>query len=128
MVGTDPVDIIQLGPGDAPAGLVLSTEAHWNQNEADWRFFLTRGTVFGVRDHDRHLVATAALLPYTLGSRPDWSTPASTPRPGSASPAGSTRRLMAPGSMARWALRRRCSCGGCVWRTHRRRRPNRPSH
>ena len=37
-------------PDDAPAGLVLSAEAHWNQNEADWRFFLTKGTVFGVRD------------------------------------------------------------------------------
>src|SRR6202022_4074973 len=44
--------------------LVLSTEAHWNQNEADWRFFLTKGIVFGVRDHDHRLVATAALLPY----------------------------------------------------------------
>ena len=32
------------------AGLALSTEAHWNQNEADWRFFLSKGTVFGVRD------------------------------------------------------------------------------
>ncbi len=28
---------------DARAGLALSTEAHWNQNEADWRFFLSRG-------------------------------------------------------------------------------------
>jgi GNAT superfamily N-acetyltransferase len=59
--------IVELGPDDAPAGLALSTEAHWNQNEADWRFFLTNGTVFGVRD-DRHLVASAALLPYTSGN------------------------------------------------------------
>ena len=60
--------ISQLGPGDAAGGLLLSTEAHWNQNEADWRFFLTRGTVFGVRDKDAHLVASAALLPYASGN------------------------------------------------------------
>ena len=65
MADTDQVAIIRLGPDDALAGLALSTEAHWNQNEADWRFFLTKGTVFGVRDNDGHLIATAALLPYT---------------------------------------------------------------
>jgi len=43
----------------------LSSEAHWNQNEADWRFFLSKGMVFGMRDRERRLVATAALLPYT---------------------------------------------------------------
>jgi GNAT superfamily N-acetyltransferase len=56
-----------LGVDDSRESLPLSEEAHWNQNEADWRFFLTRGTVFGVRDGD-HLIATAALLPYTLGN------------------------------------------------------------
>jgi len=64
MADTDHIAIDQLGPDDAAAGLVLSTEAHWNQNEVDWRFFLTRGIVFGVRDNDRRLVASAALLPY----------------------------------------------------------------
>ena len=44
---------------------MLSTEAHWNQNEADWRFFLSKGIVFGMRDRKGNLVATAALLPYT---------------------------------------------------------------
>jgi len=68
MAGTDAVAIVQLGPADAPAGLALSTEAHWNQNEADWRFFLTEGTVFGVRDGSGDVVATAALLPYTSGN------------------------------------------------------------
>jgi GNAT superfamily N-acetyltransferase len=67
MAATDHMAIVELGPDDALAGLALSTEAHWNQNEADWRFFLTNGTVFGVRDHDGHLVASAALLPYTSG-------------------------------------------------------------
>src|ERR1700736_2286248 len=64
MADIDHIAIVQLDIRDAASGLVLSTEAHWNQNEADWRFFLTKGIVFGVRDHDHRLVATAALLPY----------------------------------------------------------------
>ena len=43
MAATEPIDIVELGVGDAQAGLVLSTEAGWNQNEADWRFFLEPG-------------------------------------------------------------------------------------
>ena len=61
------IALAELGVGDAPAGLLLSTEAHWNQNEADWRFFLSKGIVFGVRD-GKQLVATAALLPYSAGN------------------------------------------------------------
>ena len=57
--------IAQLGAGDAAGGFALSSEAHWNQNEADWLFFLTKGIVFGMRDRTGRLVATAALLPYT---------------------------------------------------------------
>jgi GNAT superfamily N-acetyltransferase len=79
MAATEPIDIVELGVGDAQAGLALSTEAGWNQNEADWRFFLAQGTVFGLRDGDR-LVATAALLPYSADNAwismvlvtPDW--------------------------------------------------------
>jgi len=71
MADTDQIAIIRLGPGDALAGLALSAEAQWNQNEADWRFFLGKGTVFGVRGSDGHLVATAALLPYTVRQRLD---------------------------------------------------------
>jgi hypothetical protein len=48
MAATEPIDIVELGVGDAQAGLVLSTEAGWNQNEADWRFFLSKGIVFGM--------------------------------------------------------------------------------
>jgi GNAT superfamily N-acetyltransferase len=59
--------IVTLGADDAREGLLLSAEAHWNQNEDDWRFFLTEGKVFGIRDGDR-LIATAALLPYTSGN------------------------------------------------------------
>src|ERR1700682_3655870 len=68
MADTDPIAIARLGPDDALAGLELSAEAHWNQNEADWRFFLSQGTVFGARDGDGRLIATAALLPYTSGN------------------------------------------------------------
>jgi len=67
MADTENIALVELGVGDAPAGLLLSTEAHWNQNEADWRFFLSRGTVFGVRD-GKQLIATAALLPYSSGN------------------------------------------------------------
>ena len=67
MAAIEPVDIVELGIGDAQAGLVLSTEAGWNQNEADWRYFLSKGIVFGMRDGAR-LVATAALLPYSAGN------------------------------------------------------------
>jgi len=65
MGDTDELAIVRLDARDAAGGLLLSTEAHWNQNEADWRFFLTKGTVFGMRDRNGRLVATAALLPYS---------------------------------------------------------------
>jgi GNAT superfamily N-acetyltransferase len=68
MADTDQLAIVRLGADDARAGLALSAEAQWNQNEADWRFFLAQGTAFGVRDHDGRLIATAALLPYTSGN------------------------------------------------------------
>jgi GNAT superfamily N-acetyltransferase len=68
MADTEPFAISKLNADDAPAGLVLSTEAHWNQSEADWRFFLSKGIVFGARDHDGRLIATAALLPYCAGN------------------------------------------------------------
>ena len=108
---------------------MLSTETGWNQNEADWRFFLSRGIVFGIRDGVR-LVATAALLPYS-GSNA-WISmvlvTADFRRRGiatklvdacldvatnAASPPGWTRRPTAPPSTARSASRRRCNCGGC---------------
>jgi hypothetical protein len=68
MDDTDHIAIIELGPDDAMAAHALSAEAHWNQNEADFRFFISKGTVFGVRDNAGHPVATAALLPYTSGN------------------------------------------------------------
>ena len=68
MADIDRIAVIQLGPDDAAAGLALSTEAHWNQKEADWGFFLAKGTVLGVRDATGRLVGTAALLPYASGN------------------------------------------------------------
>jgi len=65
MADTEHLPISQLDADDAAGGLLLSTEAHWNQTEADWRFFLTKGIVFGNRDRKGTVVATAALLPYT---------------------------------------------------------------
>jgi GNAT superfamily N-acetyltransferase len=68
MADTEEIAILRLGPDDAPAGLALSTEAQWNQNEADWRFFLSEGIVFGVRDKEGQLIASSALLPYCSGN------------------------------------------------------------
>jgi GNAT superfamily N-acetyltransferase len=65
MVATEPLAIVRLDASDTASGLLLSAETHWNQNEADWRFFLETGNTFGVRDADGRLIATAALLPHT---------------------------------------------------------------
>jgi len=67
MVDIESIPIVELSVGEAAAGLVLSTEARWNQTEADWRFFLSQGTVYGMRDKGQ-LIATAALLPYSSGN------------------------------------------------------------
>jgi GNAT superfamily N-acetyltransferase len=67
MADTESAPIVELAVSDAQAGLALSTEAHWNQTEADWRFFLGQGIVFGVRSN-AELVASAALLPYSSGN------------------------------------------------------------
>ena len=130
MAATEPIDIVELGVGDAQAGLVLSTEAGWNQNEADWRFFLSQGVVFGMRDGAR-LVATAALLPYSAGNA--WISmvlvtadfrrrgiatklvDACLERGGNSgvSRPGWMRRPTAPPSTDRSASSRRCNCDGC---------------
>jgi len=62
--------LLQLGVEDAASALELSREAQWNQNEADWRYFLRKGIVYGLRDSASRLIATAALLPYT--KREGW--------------------------------------------------------
>jgi GNAT superfamily N-acetyltransferase len=57
-------DIEELSIADAPAGLALSDEAGWNQTILDWGYFLEHGTVFGMRNGDGRVIATAALLPF----------------------------------------------------------------
>ena len=63
-------------PADAPAGLALSTEAHWNQNEADWRFFLSQGNrvrrARRERRSGRDRGAVALYRPATPGSAWCW--------------------------------------------------------
>jgi GNAT superfamily N-acetyltransferase len=68
MVATEVSAIVRLKGTDAADGLVLSSEANWNQTEADWRFFLEKGIVFGIRDPVGRLVASAALLPFGGGN------------------------------------------------------------
>jgi GNAT superfamily N-acetyltransferase len=55
--------IEELSLADAGTGLALSDEAGWNQTLEDWRCFLAQGTVFGMRDGEDRVIATAALLP-----------------------------------------------------------------
>src|SRR5262249_49146879 len=71
MGDTEHLAIVRLDANAAADGLSLSTEARWNQNEADWLIFLTKGTVFGARTDSGRLIATAALLPYREGDA--WS-------------------------------------------------------
>ncbi|MBV9539291.1 MAG: GNAT family N-acetyltransferase [Acidisphaera sp.] len=59
----DVFDVHRLDPRDLRDAVALSAEAGWNQTEDDWRVFLARGAVFGIRE-DRRIVATAASLPY----------------------------------------------------------------
>lgn len=56
--------LVDLGLGDIEPGLALSGEAGWNQTADDWRHFIKNGHVFGVRDDDGQLIASAAALPY----------------------------------------------------------------
>ncbi len=56
-------EIEELALSDAPAGLALSDEAGWNQTLDDWGLFFEHGVVFGMRDADARVIATAALLP-----------------------------------------------------------------
>jgi GNAT superfamily N-acetyltransferase len=58
-----------LSLADVAGGFALSSEAGWNQSEADWRFLLRAGAGIGIDDGGR-LVATATVLP--LGGRIGW--------------------------------------------------------
>jgi GNAT superfamily N-acetyltransferase len=47
-----------------PGGLLLSTEAGWNQIADDWRFMLGAGTSYGFADSDDRLVATGLTVEF----------------------------------------------------------------
>ena len=47
-----------------PGGLLLSTEAGWNQIADDWRFMLGAGTSYGFADSDDHLVASGLTVEF----------------------------------------------------------------
>jgi GNAT superfamily N-acetyltransferase len=57
-----PIELSTLDVDDAPRCQLLSDEARWNQNEADWRLILQQGAAVGVRRND--LIASAAVMPY----------------------------------------------------------------
>jgi GNAT superfamily N-acetyltransferase len=63
MMSADKLSPIALDATWISRALLLSREAGWNQNAADWAVFLTHGTVLGFSIGDR-LIATAAALPY----------------------------------------------------------------
>ncbi len=60
---TDTLHPIPLHAARVQHALLLSREAGWNQNAADWSVFFRHGTVLGFTIGDR-LAATAATLPY----------------------------------------------------------------
>jgi GNAT superfamily N-acetyltransferase len=66
---TDQLGLLRLDSTWIPRALLLSEEAGWNQNAADWEVFLKHGTVLGFSIGDQ-LVATAAALPY--GDKFGW--------------------------------------------------------
>ncbi|MGH6761612.1 MAG: GNAT family N-acetyltransferase [Phyllobacterium sp.] len=63
MALTEPISIRKLSEDDLAEAMELSSEASWNQVEADWQLFIKLGNVFGIKV-DGVLVATAATMPY----------------------------------------------------------------
>ncbi len=55
---------IELDQSHIADGVALSSEAHWNQNEADWSLMLSAGTAIGYQAPDGQIVGSALILPY----------------------------------------------------------------
>jgi GNAT superfamily N-acetyltransferase len=53
-----------LGTADLDGLMALSRAAHWNQDEADWRYMLSAGHGWGCSLADGTLVASTVVLPY----------------------------------------------------------------
>lgn len=64
MAGSDALELVELTSDDIASCMALSTEAHWNQIEADWFHFIAQGRAIGMRNDAGCLVASAAALPY----------------------------------------------------------------
>lgn len=67
---TEALRLRRLEPDAADHCMALSTEAGWNQTEADWRLMLTLGDGVGLFLGDATPVATAIALPF--GDRFAW--------------------------------------------------------
>lgn len=63
MASTDVPAIGELSAADAGRAVALSTEAGWNQVEADWRFMLAAGTGFAAREPGGAPCGSALVLP-----------------------------------------------------------------
>lgn len=71
MASTEPLPPIgALIAAEAATAVPLSTEAGWNQVEADWRYMLAAGTGFAARDGDGSPCGSALVLP--LDERVAW--------------------------------------------------------
>jgi GNAT superfamily N-acetyltransferase len=55
---------VVLTPDRVPGGLLLSTEAGWNQVASDWRFMLASGAGFGFADASDRLVASGLTVDF----------------------------------------------------------------
>jgi GNAT superfamily N-acetyltransferase len=64
MAASEALAIEVLTQADVASGMLLSTEAGWNQTADDWKHFIVQGSTIGVRDQNGRLVASAAALPY----------------------------------------------------------------
>jgi len=53
-----------LGAAHLPGCLNLSRSAHWNQNDADWRWMLEHGRGWGITLGDGTLAASTIVLPW----------------------------------------------------------------
>lgn len=56
--------ITPIVPSDMADAMALVAEAGWNQVEADWRFMLSFGRGYGIRDGAGRLMASSVLLVY----------------------------------------------------------------
>ncbi len=64
MSSSDFPEVVVLGRHDLEAAQRLVAAAGWNQVVADWEMFLEYGRIFGCKDEQGRIVATAATMPY----------------------------------------------------------------